>query len=145
MTASTSTPCSTLALGQALEYSTFCMEMIRANFNATEEPQAVDDLSYDELVAMIEVICDPDTDEEVSGYYIGLIDCTLPGAEVSELIFWPNSWFRDEAMSSVDLSPPQIANYLLAWTEAILPGAEKIELPPIPTSKRDGPPRVIAL
>ena len=119
--------------------------MIRPDLNPADEPRAVDDLTYDELVAMIAAVCDPDTEEEINRYYVGIIDCTLPGASVSDLIFWPNEWFRDEEMLQVDLSPNEIANYVLAWTEKRLPGSEAIELPAIPESKRSGPPRVIEL
>ena len=119
--------------------------MIRPNFDPADEPRTINDLTYDELVAMIEAICDPNTDEEISGYYVGLIDCTLPGANVSDLIFCPDEWFRDKAKLNIDLSPIDVANYILAWTERRLLGDETIVLPTIPDSKRAGPPSVIEL
>jgi hypothetical protein len=94
---------------------------------------------------MIETICDPDTEEEISGYCMGLIDCTLPGANVSDLIFWPDEWFRDESKLNVDLSPIDVANYVLAWTERRLSGDEAVVFPTIPDSNRPGPQRVIEL
>lgn len=119
--------------------------MIRPEWQSRDEPRAVDDLTYEELVAMITAISDPQTEDEIRAYYINLINCTLPGAQVSDLIFWPNKWFEDERMLHADLTPNEIANYLLAWTETRLPGSEAIHLPTIPDSKRSGPPRVIFL
>lgn len=121
------------------------MDMIRSNLNLNEEPRPIPGLRYDELVEMIRVISDPDSDEELQAYYIRVIDITLPGANVSDLIFWPNSWFNDEAMLSIELSEIEIANYILAWTKRRLPGSEDIELPDIPSSKLGGPPNIIEL
>ena len=84
---------------------------------------------------MIEVISEPDTEDEVSGYYGELIECTLPGADVAELIYWPNEWFRNKKKVEIDLSSEEIANYLLAWTGVKVLGAERVELPVIPESK----------
>ena len=119
--------------------------MIRPEFNPADEPNVVADLTYAELIAMITAVGDPDTGDEVMSYYIGIIDCTLSGANVSDLIFWPNEWFNDKEMRHVDLSPAEIANYILSWTGRTLPGAEEVDLPTIPESKRSGPPPVIEL
>jgi len=112
--------------------------MIRPEFDPKSEPRAINDLTYEELVEMIDDISDPDTDEETGSYYEGIIERTLPGANVADLILWPDDWFEDEAMAEVDLSPGDIANYILAWTGKRLPGSEKITLPEIPASKRSG-------
>ena len=109
--------------------------MIRPELNVESVPSAVEDLEYHELVSMIEVISDPDTEDEVAGYYTEVLECTLPGAEISELILWPSEWFCDKAMSEVDLDSREIANYLLAWTGKTLAGSETVKLPPIPESK----------
>ncbi len=120
-------------------------KMTRPEFDPSAEPLPVKDLSYAELVEMITAIQDPHTGDEVISYYIDLIDCTLLGANVSDLIFWPNLWFRDEEMFDVEFTSEQIANYILAWTDRQLPGSEVITLPTIPPSKKDGPPSVIEL
>jgi hypothetical protein len=112
--------------------------MIRPEFDPKSAPRAIIDLKYDELVEMIDVISDPDTDEETGSYYEGIIELTLPGANVADLILWPHDWFQDETMADVDLSPEEIASYVLAWTEKKLRGSEKIKLPKIPKSKRKG-------
>ncbi len=110
--------------------------MIRPEFNAKSAPHAVNNLTYEEFVEMIDVISDPDTDEETGGYYEGIIELTLPGANIADLILWPDDWFQDDAMAEADLSPEEIANYVLAWTGKSLRGSEKVALPKIPKSKK---------
>ena len=110
--------------------------MIRHDFNVKQEPRAFEDLTYLQLIDMIEVIADPESEEEIIAYYASIIDYTLPGSEVSDLILWPEEWFQDKKMREIDLSSQEIANYLLAWTQKQLPGSEKITLPIIPDSKK---------
>ena len=109
--------------------------MIRPEWNVENATSAIEDLHYDELVAMIEAISEPDTEDEVSAYYGELIERTLPGADVAELVLWPNEWFRDSKKNEIDLSSQEIANYLLAWTGVKILGSNEIELPEIPKSK----------
>ena len=115
--------------------------MIRPEFNVSEPPRAIEGFRYDELVAMIEFISDPDADEEVSEYYGELIECSLPGADVAELLLWPSEWFHDKKMADIDLTSEEIANYLLAWTGVRLIGSQEVTLPEIPESKRSAPAR----
>lgn len=110
--------------------------MIRPEFDPKSEPRAVNDLKFEELVEMIEVISDPDTDEETGGYFEGVIELTLPGARVADLILFPDDWFQDKTMVDVDLSSEEIAAYLLAATGKRLAGSEEITLPKIPASRR---------
>ncbi|MDF1738804.1 MAG: hypothetical protein P1U86_06575 [Verrucomicrobiales bacterium] len=110
--------------------------MIRPEFDPKSEPRAINDLKYDELVEMIDVISDPETDEETGSYYEQTIELTMPGARVADLILWPDDWFQDDTMADVDLSPAEIASYVLAWTGKNLRGTEKITLPKIPKSKQ---------
>jgi hypothetical protein len=35
-------------------------------------------------------------------------------ANPSDLIYWPNEWFQDKDMLHVDLTPEEIAGYLMA-------------------------------
>ena len=112
--------------------------MIRPGLKITDDPRPIDDLTYTELVEMIEIISEPETEEELGDFYARLIECTLPGANVMELIFWPNEWFQDGHDTEFDLSSSEMANYVMAWTGKRLLGAEAIELPEIPDSLRDG-------
>ena len=118
--------------------STSIDKMIRPEFDVEKAPHAIAGLKYEELVAMIEVVSDPETDEEIAGYYGELIECSLPGAGLADLLLWPEEWFGDEKMSEVDLSSEEIANYLLAWTGVQVIGSEVVILPEIPESKRSG-------
>lgn len=120
-------------------------KMIWPDFDPSSEPRAVGDLTYAQLVSMVEAIRDPDTDEDIGEFYMETIERTLPGANVSDLIFWPNEWFRDEEMLHADMEASEIAAYLIAWTGKKLPGSEDVRLPTIPVSKRSGPPRAIEL
>lgn len=112
--------------------------MIRPGLNVDDDPRPLADLTYAELVTMIETISEPDTDEELGDFYARLIECTLPGANVMELIFWPNEWFRAEENVEFDLSSSEMANYILALTKRPVIGSETIQLPAIPDSMKDG-------
>ncbi len=121
------------------------MELIRPDMNLSLPARAIADLTYAELVRMVEAILDTGTDGDVRSYYMAVIDATLPGAAVCDLIYHRHSWFRDDSYFDVGMSPTQMAAWLMAWTEKRLPGAEGVALPTIPESKRRGPPRVIFL
>lgn len=98
-------------------------------------PEPYPGLTYEELVAIIDAVLETEMSDDDVSFYLQTVELTLPGADVEELLFWPDQWFRDESMSEVDLNEFQIANYLLAWTRRMLPGSERITLPEIPTSK----------
>lgn len=98
-------------------------------------PEPYPGLTYEELVAIIDAVLETEMSDDDVSFYLQTIELTLPGADVEELLFWPDQWFRDESMSDVDLNEFQIANYLLAWTRRMLPGSERITLPEIPASK----------
>ena len=119
--------------------------MIRPEMDLKKNVKSIHNLTYSELVEMLKVICDPNYDEDIQSFYLETIDATLPGGNVSDLIFWPNLWFADEDMLDVEMEPFEIADYLLAWTGISLTGSENRKLPEIPKSKRDGLPPVIHL
>ena len=87
------------------------------------------DLTYQEAVDYLERILDPATEDDFRIYFLNLLDSTFPGAEVSDLIYWPDYWFNDEDMLHVELSNETIVQYLMAWTGKRLIGAGKVELP----------------
>lgn len=102
-------------------------------------------LSYQEAVDHIRWIRDPETEEDFQIYYLDLVDSTFPGANVSDLIFSPDIWFRDDEMLHAEFSDEELAEYLMAWTGKRLAGAEAIDLPVIPDSKSGDSTAVIAL
>ncbi|UVW55581.1 hypothetical protein NYO12_21125 [Klebsiella variicola] len=53
----------------------------------------------------------------------------------SDLIYWPDEWFQDKDMLHVDLTPEEIAGYLMAKSGRRLSDAPQIELKyPIPSN-----------
>ena len=103
------------------------------------------DLTYQEALDHISWIQDPNTEDDTLIYYLNLVDSTFPGGNVDDLIFHPDQWFNDEAMLDVEFSAEELTHYLMAWTGKRLVGAEAVDLPPIPGSKRYDSPAVITL
>ncbi len=114
-----------------------CLSMIRPDLNPDNEPAALTNLTYPELVEMIDLICEVDTEDEVVDYYAQTIELTLPGAQILDLFYWPDEWFQDPAQKEIDLDSHDMAKYILAWTKATLHGAENLTLPEIPATKKD--------
>lgn len=98
-------------------------------------PALVPDLTYSELRDVLEGVRSAALLESEDHYYIGWLETNLPGANVSDLIYWPNEWFADEAMFHVDLTADQILAYAMARSGRRIPGApENVPLPhPIPS------------
>ena len=111
----------------------------------SSDPMEWVDLTYEEALQHILWIQDPEVEDDMQIYFIGLVDSTFPGADVDDLIFWPNVWFRDEEWEEAVMSNKEIVQYLMAWTGKTLVGAEGIELPDIPDSKRNDVPPAIRL
>ena len=103
------------------------------------------DLSHLECVEHVEWILDPHTEDDALVYYLNLVDSTFPGGNVSDLIFHPDSWFKDDKMLDVNLTPEVIIGYLMAYTKKRLIGAEGVSIPDLPSSMDDVPPAVIEL
>lgn len=52
------------------------------------------------------------------------LDVNLPGAGVSDLIYWPNHWFGDESANpnAYPLTHEQVVRYALLRSERVVPG-----------------------
>ena len=93
-------------------------------------PALVADLTYPELRAVLEEVSTARLTEAEQGYYLDWLEANLPGANVSDLIYWPNEWFADEAMLHAELTPDQILGYAMRASGRVLPDAPRdIELP----------------
>lgn len=116
----------------AIDRDTFVGEMLLG------EPALVPDLSYDELREVLRSVAEGELSEAVSSYFVWWLEANLPGANVSDLLYWPNEWFGDEAMLHAELSHDQILAYALAKSGRSVPGApEGVPMPyPIPPSER---------
>ncbi|VXD04949.1 conserved hypothetical protein [Enterobacterales bacterium 8AC] len=91
-----------------------------------------DDLTWRELIEVIDFICMAEGKESEQSYALALLEANF-NANPSDLIYWPNEWFEDEEMFHVDLTTEEIAGYLMAKSGRQLPGAPDIELKyPIP-------------
>ena len=97
-------------------------------------PKLVPDLTYAELRDVLEMQLSVTLSEAETSYYLRWLEANLPGAEVSDLIYWPNEWFGNEAMLHAELTPDQILAYAMARSGRRVPGApEGVPLPhPIP-------------
>ena len=92
------------------------------------------DLSWDELVQIIQFVCQAEGKESEQSYAPGLLEKNFD-ANPSDLIYWPNEWFQDKDMLHVDLTPEEIAGYLMAKSGRRLSDAPQIELKyPIPSN-----------
>jgi hypothetical protein len=82
----------------------------------------IDDLKYDEVRSVVAALRGALSEAE-TGYFLEWLDCNLPGADLSDLLFWPNEWFDDPALRDVNLSDDQIVHYAMNRAGRMLPGA----------------------
>ncbi len=108
-----------------------CKDFTRMAFN---QEKYVADLSRDELIQIIQFVCQAEGKESEQSYALGLLEKNFD-ANPSDLIYWPNEWFQDKDMLHVDLTPEEIAGYLMAKSGRRLSDAPQIELKyPIPSN-----------
>lgn len=86
-------------------------------------PRLVADLTYAELRDVLEMQLSATLSEAELSYYLRWLDANLPGANVSDLIYWPNEWFEDESLLQVELTPDQVLAYAMAKCGRSVPGA----------------------
>ena len=94
---------------------------------AFNQEKYVADLTWDELVQIISFVCNAEGKESEQSYALGLLEINFD-ANPSDLIYWPNEWFQDEDMLHVDLTPEEIAGYLMARSGRLLSDAPQIDL-----------------
>jgi hypothetical protein len=96
-------------------------------------PARVADLTYPELRAVLDEVLSGRLTETEGTYYVFWLEANLPRANVSDLIYWPNEWFKDQSMLQVELSPDQLLGYAMKASGRVLPDAPGVELPyPMP-------------
>lgn len=101
---------------------TSAKDFTRIAFNKTKY---IADLSYDELINIIDFICSAEGKESEQSYALNLLKANFD-ANPSDLIYWPNEWLNNEDVD--DLSSIEIAAYLMEKSDRKLPNAPKIEL-----------------
>ncbi|HBW0982203.1 TPA: hypothetical protein MEE63_003276 [Klebsiella aerogenes] len=94
---------------------------------AFNQEKYVADLTWDELVQIISFVCNAEGKESEQNYALGLLEKNFD-ANPSDLIYWPNEWFQNEDMLHVDLTPEEIAGYLMAGSGRLLSDAPEIDL-----------------
>ena len=114
----------------AVDTTTFVGEMLLGT------PGLVPDLSYPELREVLRSFLDQELSETVESYFLAWLEANLPGAKVSELIYWPNQWFNDESLLNAEFTPDQFLAYAMAKSGRQVPGAPaNVPMPyPMPTN-----------
>lgn len=99
----------------------------------------VDDLSFEEACGAMAAVAQAKLSDAETGAVLDALELNFPGANVSDLVFWPNAWFGDESLLDVELTPEQLVGYASARSGRSLAGEPSdLELPhPVPT-KRSG-------
>lgn len=91
------------------------------------------DFTWQELLQMIDCVCDPQARESEQHFALSLLDVNFD-ANPSDLIFWPDEWFQNPDMLHVELTTEEIAGYLMMRSGRQLTDAPDITLKyPIPS------------
>jgi hypothetical protein len=101
----------------AIDRETFVGEMLLG------QPRLVPDLTYDELREVLRSVRAVELSEAVQSHFLNWLEVNLPGANISDLIYWPNEWFNDEAMLHVELSDDRMLAYAMAKSGRHFPDA----------------------
>jgi hypothetical protein len=98
------------------------------------QPPFVADLTYAELRAVLEGVRSATIPKPEDWYFVRWLEENFTGGNISDLIYWPNDWFRDDALLHLELTHDQILAYAMAKSGRRLPDApEDVPLPyPIP-------------
>lgn len=110
------------------------------------EPSFDKDLVYSEAVAVLDAVSTAAVSEGEIGYYLGWLEAQFPGANMNDLIYWPDEWFGDASLfrdangafkPESELSSDQVLAYAMAKSVRKLPDAPKdVRLPfPMPGEK----------
>jgi hypothetical protein len=121
---------------EAAEFRTYYGSMSKDEFIAgalMPLPQFDDNLTYDELKAVVEAFQHAEiANQAEQAYFLSWLEKNLSGANVSDLLFWPNEWFREHASyfcekgqfkPASQLSADQILRYAMLKSGRQLPDA----------------------
>jgi len=130
------------------EFQTYWKAVSRETFvqNALNpEPSFDKDVVYSEALAVLDAVSTAAVSESECDYYLGWLKAQFPGANLSDLIYWPDEWFGDASLfrdasgafkPEAQLSSNQILAYAMAKSGRELPGSPKdVTLPfPMPST-----------
>lgn len=110
------------------------------------EPSFDKDVVYSETLAVLGAVSTVAVPKAEIGYYLGWLEAQFPGANMSDLIYWPDEWFGDASLfrdkngafkPDAELSRDQILAYAMAKSGRTLPGAPKDVLLPFPAPRSE--------
>ncbi len=98
------------------------------------QPSFVADLTYAELREVLTAVSG-DLPEADLSFYLRWLDANLPDANMTELIFRPDRWFKNDNLFHAAMTYDQLLAYAMAKSGRRIPGApENVSLPyPIPS------------
>lgn len=92
-------------------------------------PRRFDDVTFAELVDVVRAVSEVAVSAAETDHLLTALDLNLPGAGISDLIFWPDRWFGDRG-GDYELTPKQIVRYALLRSRREVPGCP--DRPPLP-------------
>lgn len=110
---------------EATEFRTYYEAMAKDVFVGqalAAPPPFIEDLTFDEAARAAAAIMRAEVSEVEVAHLLGLLETNLPGSEISDLIYWPNVWFRDDAMLHAELTPELVIGYAMARSGRRLAG-----------------------
>lgn len=107
------------------------------NLESDPVPQYLADITFDEMKDVLDSVIEVKLEEDEISYYLDLLEVNLPGSNISDLIYWPNSWFGEDEGIEIELSTEQILMYAVKRSGRQLAGTPSdIALPkPVPDRK----------
>lgn len=104
---------------------------------ALNQDKYIDDFTWPELVSVINFICKAEGRESDHSYALQLLEVNFR-ANPLDLIYHPDSWFKDKALFRLKLTTEEIAGYLMKKSGRWLTDAPDITLKyPIPDDVYD--------
>ncbi|MBK0032092.1 hypothetical protein IBT47_07340 [Erwinia sp. S43] len=94
---------------------------------AFNQEKFYEDLTWEELVQLITFIYQAEGSEADVDFALRLLEKNFT-ANPSDLMFWPNEWFKDETNLHISLSAEEMGGYLMAASNRYVAGAPEIEL-----------------
>ncbi|MCE9556115.1 MAG: hypothetical protein K8T91_22430 [Planctomycetes bacterium] len=128
-----------------IEFKTYWKAVDKESFvreALNPEPCLVDDVTYQEVVAIYEFVASAEGKEYETSYYLAWLEAQFPNSNMSDLIYWPDEWFEDASLfrdangafkAESELSTDQTLAYAMAKSQRKLADAPDVALPfPLP-------------
>ncbi|MDP1922311.1 MAG: hypothetical protein Q8L14_39090 [Myxococcales bacterium] len=93
------------------------------------KPQYVADLTWAEAVAVFDAVATGGLESWELDFFKDWLELQFPDANVSDLIFWPDSWFGVDAALQFPFTAQHFVTAAMRRSGRQLPGAQPVELP----------------